>query len=302
MMSAHVHSLADLRQWAANPGQTPWRLAVLGDPVAHSASPPMHNAALAARGIDARYTRLHVRPGELAEALSLLAPARFIGVNVTIPHKTEVLALLGAGAVDAHATLLGAVNTVRVEPGGSLHGFNTDGPGFVRAVRAEFGRELSGLRVLILGAGGGAGRALAAQCVIEGTSRLMLANRTPDKAQALAGELASRQPGTHVAAVAWASVGDAAADADLIVNATSVGLDGGAQSPVSEEALRRTRPLVFDTVYRADGSLTPLLEAAARAGAQAAGGRALLLWQGALSFVHWFGEPSPVNQMRAALG
>jgi shikimate dehydrogenase len=262
----------------------------------------MHNAALAARGIEARYTRLHVRPEELAEALSLLAPARFIGVNVTIPHKTAVLALLGAEAVDAHAALLGAVNTVRVEAGGSLRGFNTDGPGFVRAVREEFGRELGGMRVLILGAGGGAGRALAAQCVVEGVSRLMLANRTPEKAQALAGELASRNSGAQVEAVAWASIGDAAAHADLIVNATSIGLDGGAQSPISEEALRQTRPLIFDTVYRADGALTPLLEAAARAGVQAAGGRTLLLWQGALSFVHWFGDPAPVEAMRAALG
>lgn len=299
-MSANDHTLSDLRQWAANPSIR--RLAVLGDPVAHSASPPMHNAALAARGIDARYTRLHVRPGELAEALSLLAPARFLGVNVTIPHKTAVLALLGADAVDAHAALLGAVNTVRVEPEGALRGFNTDGPGFVRAVRAEFGRELSGLRVLILGAGGGAGRALAAQCVIEGTSRLMLANRTPEKAQTLAAELASRQSGAQVEAVAWANIAEAAAQAELIVNATSIGLDGGMQSPISEEALRQTRPLIFDTVYRADGALTPLLKAATRAGSQAAGGRALLLWQGALSFVHWFGEPPPIEAMRAALG
>ena len=152
-----VYSVADLRDWAAATSglEQPIRLAIFGDPVAHSASPPMQNAALAARGVPVRYARLRVLAAELAEALQLIASQGFIGVNLTLPHKTTVLPLLHS--IDAHAAALGAVNTVRVEADGTLRGFNTDGPGFVNAVRAEFGLELPGARVLILGAAGGAG-------------------------------------------------------------------------------------------------------------------------------------------------
>jgi shikimate dehydrogenase len=155
-----VYTLEDLRHWdAATAGEEPpIRLAVFGDPVAHSRSPQMHNAALAACGIAARYCRLHIRPEELAEALRLLPKAGFIGSNFTIPHKAATLPLLDA--VDDHARKIGVVNTVVVE-GERLLGFNTDGPGLLRAIRAEFGVDLRDLRVMVLGAGGGAGRAIA---------------------------------------------------------------------------------------------------------------------------------------------
>ena len=190
-----VYTLADLRDWPeATAGlQPPLRLAVFGDPVAHSASPPMQNAALAAAGIAARYTRIHVRPDELPEALRLVVERGFIGVNLTIPHKAAARPLLAA--VDDHATTLGVVNTVRITADGKLHGSNTDGPGFVRAVRAEFGVGLAGSHPLILGAGGGTGRALAMQCVMAGCTGLVLVNRTVQKAQALADELRARYPG-----------------------------------------------------------------------------------------------------------
>ena len=303
--------MAELRNWAAVTAglDHPIRLAVFGDPVAHSASPPMQNAALAACGLAARYARVQVRPEELAEALRLIAEAGLIGVNLTIPHKTAALPFLQS--VDAHAAALGAVNTVRVEADGTLRGFNTDGPGFVQAVRAEFGLELPGARVLILGAGGGAGRALAAECVLAGSRHVALVNRTHAKAQALAQELAalpSRGRGAAaggevvIEAVPWKPVAlaSAARRVDLIVNASSLGLQHSDPSPLTAAQLS-SRPAVFDTVYRGDATPTALLAVAQQAGARTAGGHALLLHQGALAFEHWFGQPAPIEIMREAL-
>lgn len=294
-----VYTLADLRDWLAATADAhpPLRLAVLGDPVAHSASPPMHDAALAACGLAARYTRLHVSPAELPEALRLLVPAGFLGVNLTIPHKTAVLPLLDS--LDPHAADLGAVNTIRVEPDGTLRGFNTDGPGFSRAVQSVFNLPLRGLRILLLGAGGGAGRALATQCAVEGCARLLLVNRTFDKARLLADALRPRTPAD---AIPWETptLSHALRDIDLIVNTTSLGLRADDPSPLPA-ALLSPRHRVFDTVYRAGNLPTPLLAAASVAGAPAVGGFTLLLHQGALAFEHWFGQPAPLDAMRRAL-
>ena len=299
-----VYTLADLRDWpAATAGvQPPLRLAVFGDPVAHSASPPMHNAALAAAGIDARYIRVHVRPDELAEALRLVAAQGFVGVNLTIPHKAAALPLLDA--VDAHAAMLGVVNTVRMERiiDGKvrLRGFNTDGPGFARAVGTELGLGLENLRVLILGAGGGAGRALASQCAGARCPKIFLVNRTFERARALMDELGPFA--TCIEAIPWktGSLQRAIAETDLIVNASSLGLQPGDGSPLPPGMIPAS-VCVFDTVYRRDVSATPLVAAARQAGARAVGGLALLLHQGALSFEHWFGRPAPLDVMRAAL-
>ena len=291
-----VFTLADLRdRWPTADGSAP-RLAVLGDPVAHSLSPPMHDAALAACGLPGRYGRLHVRAEELAEALALLPWHGFLGVNLTIPHKAAALGLLDE--LDESARALGAVNTVRVEAGGRLRGFNTDGPGFGRAVQEAFGVGLGGLRVMVLGAGGGAGRALAAQCAVEGCGRLFLVNRTAEKARALAGELA----GTAAVVVPWEDDALTAAlrETDLLVNASAVGLRGEDPCPVPTGSLRPGLR-VFDSVYRREGTPTALVAAARAAGAQTADGLALLLHQGALAFAVWFGRPAPVEVMRAAL-
>ncbi len=298
-----VYTLADLRDWSAATAHAkpPLRLAVFGDPVAHSASPPMHNAALAARGIDARYTRLHIRADELAEALRLIVRHGFIGVNLTLPHKVMALSLLDE--VDPHAIALGAVNTVRVNEDGQLRGFNTDGPGFAQALRSEFGVELRDLRVLILGAGGGAGRALAAQCALAGCPYLVLVNRTVEKIHALAETLRSHRVNkTQISALAWETpvVARALQDVDLVVNASTVGLKTGDASPLADMAFL-SRLLVFDTVYRADGRPTPLVAAARANGAKATNGTSMLLHQGALAFEHWFNRTAPLAAMRRAL-
>ena len=305
-----VYTLDDLRRWPEVTAglEFPLRLGVMGDPVAHSASPPMQNAALAAAGLPLRYTRLHIRPAELAEAFGLLPGAGFAGVNLTIPHKAAALPLLDE--IDPLAARLGVVNTVRVEEDGRLHGFNTDGPGFVRAVREEFGFATGGKRVMILGAAGGAGRALAAQCLLEGCARLVLVNRTFEKGQALARELHAKFPertaphpgGAQVETVAWEELATPAllAELDLVVNTSSVGLKEDDVSPLPAEGLPAGL-LVFDTVYRKDGTPTPLVAAARRAGLRAVGGHTLLLHQGVLAFEHWFGQSAPVEIMRGAL-
>jgi shikimate dehydrogenase len=310
-MPKDAYTLADLRDWPAVTAaeSPPIRLSVFGDPVAHSRSPQMHNPALKAAGIPAAYARLRILPPELPEALLLLPERDFIGTNITIPHKAAAMALMDE--VDPQARKAGGVNTVVVE-GENLVGFSTDGPGLVRAIRADFGVDIRDLRVLILGAGGGAGRAIAVQCAIEGSARLVLVNRTFDRAQALAAELAPAFRETRVTgpmmrleAVPWddEALARQLPYIDLIINATPLGMASAAPesrrtSPIPVSLLRPNH-LVYDTVYTT--GRTPLLLAADEAGARASDGLSMLLHQGALSFEIWFGRPAPLEVMRTGL-
>jgi shikimate dehydrogenase len=295
-----VYTLVDLQSWERvtadeNP---PLRLAVIGDPVAHSASPPMHNAALATLGIDARYCRLHLRPEELATALQLLPEKGFIGVNCTIPHKAAVLAAVDEA--DQGAQRAGGVNTVVVSPDGRLRGFSTDGPGLARAVREQLGVELKDMRILILGAGGGAGRAVAMHCAGEDCRRLVLMNRTLGKLGELVTALEAFYPAERLAidAQELGALEAQLAELDLIVNCSALGMQAGDPSPIPA-ALLASRHLIYDTIYTA--TRTPLMLAADAAGARSANGLSMLLHQGALSFEIWFGRPAPLDVMRAAL-
>jgi shikimate dehydrogenase len=311
-------TLTDLRAWPATirdlPAEAVPRLAVLGHPVAHSLSPAMHDAALLAAGLPGRYAFLHVHPEELAEVLRLLPGIGFIGANVTLPHKTAALALLPA--VDPAARRLGAINTLRVEPGDPggkqaiLRGFNTDGPGLLLALRDALNLDsLRGKGVLVLGAGGGAGHAFAVQCALAGCARLRLANRTEEKARCLAEELRRGFPSAEASSIEAVAMPAAPWHAaplegiDLVIHATPLGLRD--DDPPAIPALRlRDFPglAVYDTVYRRHCRETPLVRAAREAGLRAADGLSLLLWQGALAFEIWFSRPAPVSAMRAALG
>ncbi len=304
-----VHSLADLRDWtAATAGaEFPHRLAVIGDPVAHSASPRMQNAALAHAQLGLAYTRVQLRPDEFVEGIGLMQAAGFLGANVTIPHKLAAVALCDEMSEGARA--LGAVNTLSFE-GGRIRGSNTDGPGFVRAVREAFGVDLHDLRVLIIGAGGGAGRTLAAQCALSKCERLALINRDTPKAAALARELAPhfagetrlQGPTARLVSAPFSSTGIEAelAHSDLVVNCTPLGLKFSDDFPLPPRLLQ-AHLLVFDSVYLPEPQPTRLVQAAREAGARATDGRALLLHQGALAFELWFNRPAPLEVMRAAL-
>ena len=295
-----LYTVEDLAHWrtATADCDPPVRLAVIGDPVAHSASPQMHNAALAELGIPARYSRIHVRPPELKKALALLRPAGFLGINCTIPHKPAVLAAVDE--VDEGARRAGGVNTVVVAPDGKLRGHSTDGPGFSNAVRECFGAGLGELRVLILGAGGGAGRAIAMQCAAEKCQSLMLINRSLDKLEPVLDAVAEIYPFDRVGSGDFSDVFLRAGlkTSDLVVNCTALGMKPGDASPVPAKFLE-ARHLLYDTIYV--GHRTPLLAAGDAVGARGANGLPMLLHQGALSFRLWFGQDPPLETMRAAL-
>ncbi len=295
------YSLTDLDRWQdLQPSLAPPALlAVIGDPISHSKSPQMHNPALAACGIDAQYIRVQVPVGRVAEAFRIFVRQGFRGINVTIPHKFE--ALDAVDVIDPLAQVLGAVNTVVIDEDGQLHGYNTDGPGFLRSVKEAFGVEVRDLRVLILGAGGGVGRAVAAQCALENCQRLILLNRTQAKVEQLAEELQTMGT-TETTVVDWTdeSLQAVLPEVDLIVNGTSLGMKAG-DAPLLPAGVLTDKHLVFDMVYRPGGQLTPLGEAARDAGARYVDGATLLLHQGAISFEHWFQRSAPLDAMRAGL-
>jgi shikimate dehydrogenase len=263
----------------------------------------MQNAALKHCKIDMQYVRFHILPNELREAIDLIRKLKFIGVNLTIPHKIAALELVDAG--DDNVKRIGAVNVVKVE-GGKLRGFNTDGRGFARAIREEFSVDLRDLRVMILGAGGAA-RAIALQCAKENSERLVIANRSLEKAQKLTDELRDFFAGPKVlgpvARLQTVPLEEAAirfqiGNVDLVVNATPVGLNRGDASPIPARLLA-PHLMVYDTIYSAER--TPLLSAAVEAGARTANGLSMLLHQGALAFEIWFQREAPIEVMRKAL-
>jgi len=264
----------------------------------------MQNAALKACELEMRYARFHIEPEALEEALRLLPALEFIGINLTIPHKLAAAALVDE--LDPFARSVGAINAIRLE-GGKLIGFNTDGPGFSRAIRHEFSVDLRDLRVLLLGAGGGAGRAIAYQCAAENCERLVLVNRTAEKAEQLAADLKQSLADTRVAgpvarlqAIPWDehALRQQIANVDLVVNATSLGLRRS-DPPALSAAILAPHLMVYDTVYTR--ARTPILVAAEEAGARGANGLSMLLHQGALAFERWFDRDAPVETMRAAL-
>ncbi|HEY5990979.1 MAG TPA: shikimate dehydrogenase [Candidatus Udaeobacter sp.] len=300
------YTLADLGNWSAlaKDVDPPVRLGVLGDPVAHSLSPQMQNAALGACDIHMQYARFHIRANELRSALLFLHKLDFIGVNITVPHK--IAAFRHIDEADESATRGGAVNTIRVRDE-KLIGSNTDGEGFLRAIRTEFSIDLRDLRVMIIGAGGGTGRAIAWQCALENCERLVLVNRTLEKANALAEQLRPffsgprvLGPTARIEAAAWdeSTMRLQLADIDLIVNATPLGMNPSDPPPVPAR-LVAPHHIVFDCVY--GSSKTALLRAAEEAGARGANGLSMLLYQGALSFSIWFNREAPIGAMRAAL-
>ena len=298
-----VYTLSDLDTFGRRKLKPPIRLGVLGDPVAHSLSPQMQNAALEATGLDMRYARFQIAPGELPAALQLLPALDFIGVNLTVPHKVAAMNLVDD--LDETARQIDAVNTVKIE-GGKLRGFNTDGSGFARAIREEFSVDLRDLRVLVMGAGGAA-RAIALQCAREDCERLVIANRDPEKASQLVGSLREFFTGPRVlgpvARLQAVGMDEAAlrfqiGNTDLVVNATPLGLSRGDAAPIPVRLLA-PHLMVYDTVY--GSGPTALVSGAVEAGARAANGRSMLLHQGALAFEIWFDRAAPIDAMRKAL-
>ncbi|MBI4661290.1 MAG: shikimate dehydrogenase [Verrucomicrobia bacterium] len=270
----------------------------------------MHNAAIAALGLDWRYLAFDVRPEELRQAVAGAQVMRFIGLNLTLPHK--LLAVDMMDELDESAREWGAVNTIRFEarkadgdwvPLAQLppqeaaeirrRGFNTDADALVRALQEDLACNFRGATVLVLGAGG-AGRVAALRLAAEQVKRLFLVNRTPEKAKTVGAEIERRFPAVQV------RVGYPDAAVDLIVNATSLGLRETDPVPMDERQFQlRKAGAVFDMIYQP--AETPLLQAAKAAGCRVANGLGMLLYQGARALELWVGQAVPVHVMRKAL-
>ena len=272
--------------------------AILGDPVAHSLSPQMHNAALTALGIDGIYVPFHVTPEHLPAAVAGVRALQIAGLSVTVPHKEHILPLLDE--IDPAAQRIGAVNTV-VNRQGHLIGYNTDAPGFLRALHDTLDFSPRHKEIMLIGAGGAARAALVALAQ-EGAATIVVANRSLGRAIDLIESYRREFPDCHlVATELYAdSISDFLVRADLLVNTSAVGLQGESFPPHFIAALKPSS-LIFDMVYTRKAAGTPLVIQGESAGHRAADGRSMLIAQGEEAFVLWTGTAPPAGVMKTAL-
>ncbi len=268
---------------------------VFGHPVAENPTIVMQEAAFQALGLNWRYLTIEVYPDDLADAIRGLRAFNMRGINLTIPHKVAVLPYLDD--ISREARVMGAVNTVRRE-GARLIGENTDGKGFLRALREDAQVDPAGRRIVLLGAGGAA-RAIAVELALAGAAHILVVNRSPDRGQALVALLREQ---TNVAAdfAPWDGAVAIPAGADVLVNATSIGLypDVSARPAIAYDTIGAGM-VVCDVIPNPPD--TPFLRAAARRGARTLDGLGMLVYQGAIGFKLWTGLDAPVDVMREAL-
>lgn len=271
---------------------------VLGYPLHHTVSPAFQQPAFDALALDTRYHVWALPPEELGEFVHELRRPDYLGANVTIPYKEIVPGYMDELVQDAQR--LGAVNTIQ-NLNGRLVGYNTDVPGFTRALKNEGGFDPHGSRVLLLGAGGAA-LACVAALVNEQAASIQVMNRTPGRAAALVKRFAAWAGETRLAVLPpdQDALYRAVAGSDLIVNTTPVGMLRGSAPdalPFAPEIAEALGPhtLVYDLVY--NPPLTPLLKIAEAHGARTLGGLPMLVYQGAVSFEIWTGQPAPVALM-----
>ena len=269
---------------------------IFGYPLSHSISPAFQQAAFDHYGLPVTYHAWPTAPDDLGDAIRQLYNENHLGANVTVPHKEAAVEMVDD--VDPMAQRIGAVNTI-VHKGDRLVGYNTDLEGFVRGLRQHGGFEPRDARVLLLGAGGAA-RAAAFGLATQSVASLTIANRTVPRAQSLADELRELAPEVSAVGLAGPAVGKAAAECDLVVNSTSIGMSGGdgdGRTPLDGGRIP-SRALVYDLVY--NPVETPLICEARRAGARVLGGLPMLVYQGAAAFELWTGKEAPVDVMFAA--
>jgi len=286
-----VRTLDELNGWDF-PGTA---LAVLGSPIAHSVSPPMHNTALNLMAqtqlmfCDWRYFKFDTPPEALPDALEQLHAAGFRGINLTIPHKVQ--AVDQVAEIDAFAKQSGAVNTLcRLDAGWA--GFNSDGTGLEQALRRELGAELSGGTVILLGAGGAA-RAAAVQCLRAGCAELWIGNRNQDRLQGLVDCLPEVPGSARVRGFDLAAVPNNLPRGAVVVNATSLGLRADDPAPI-DVSLLGADALIYDMTYGVDNALR---QAASARGLRFADGLSMLVWQGVRSLEIWTGTSVPAQAM-----
>ncbi|WP_019120017.1 shikimate dehydrogenase [Brevibacillus massiliensis] len=265
---------------------------LLGHPVGHSQSPLMHNAAFAAQNLEFAYTAFDVAPDDLKDAVAGIRALGLRGVNVTIPHKVAIMPFLDR--IDPLARRIGAVNTV-VNDQGQLIGYNTDGLGYVRSLVEEMKIDLHDQAAVLLGAGGAA-RAVAFTLADQGVKQLKIYNRSREKAEFLAEQLKSI---AAVKTIGPSELKAAVEAATLLINTTSIGMHPHVdEMPIPAEWLHE-RLIVSDLIY--NPLETKLLRHARQAGARTHSGVGMFVYQGALAYELWTGQPAPTELMRESV-
>lgn len=265
---------------------------VIGDPVGHSKSPAMMNRAFRHLGINAAYGAFHVTPERLGDAIAGMRALGVRGLNVTIPHKVNVMAFLDE--VHEGAKAAGAVNTI-VNEDGRLIGYNTDGIGYVRSLKEEAEPDLRGKTIIVLGAGGAA-RGILWALTREKPEKVLLANRTFEKAQQLAAAFSSQ---SQVSALSWDELHDACADADVMINTTSVGMSPNIDAVPIDAGWLRPGSVASDLIY--NPMKTAFLQQAEQRGCRIHTGLGMFIYQGAYALEYWTGRPAPADIMRSAV-
>lgn len=268
---------------------------VFGHPVAENPTIVMQEAAFKALNLNWRYLTIEVYPEDLADAFKGLRAMNMRGINLTIPHKVEVLKYLNEIAPDA--ALMGVVNTVRRE-GDKLIGENTDGKGFIRSLRQDAGIDPAGQKFVILGAGGAA-RAIGVEAALAGAQQITIVNRTPARGEALAA-LLNEKTETSASFVEWKTTYAIPDDTDIVVNATSIGLFPNVMAKPDVDFATITPAMTVCDVIP-NPPQTPFLHQVAVRGATTLDGLGMLVYQGAIGFTMWTGLEAPVAVMHQAL-
>ena len=269
---------------------------VIGDPVEHSRSPQMHNAALAKAGLDYVYVPFHVRPDDLADAIAGFKAINVVGINVTLPHKQAVISHLTS--ISREAELIGAVNTLTFVEG-NIYGDNTDAPGVLKALEEDGNMSVPvGENIVVLGAGGAA-RAVVVALALRGVASITIANRTVEKAISLAEEM-DRKTGVSMQGMGLTDerLPLSVSESKLLVNTATTSMDVTQPLLISADWLQ-PNTIVYDIVYTPP--VTPLMQAATERGCQILGGIGMLVHQGAIAFEKWTGVIPCTETMRQAL-
>ena len=269
---------------------------VIGDPVEHSRSPQMHNAAFAKAGLDYVYVAFHVRPADLGAAIAGFKAMNVVGINVTLPHKQAVIPHLTS--ISREAELIGAVNTLTFVEG-NIYGDNTDAPGVLKALEEDGNMPVPvGENVVVLGAGGAA-RAVVVALALRGVASITIANRTVEKAISLAEEM-DQKTGVSMQGMGLTDerLPLSVSESKLLVNTATTSMDVTQPLLISADWLQ-PNTIVYDIVYTPP--VTPLMQAATERGCQTLGGIGMLVHQGAIAFEKWTGVTPCPETMRQAL-
>jgi shikimate dehydrogenase len=266
---------------------------IFGHPVEHTFSPGMHNAAFKKLNMNACYVPFAVHPDQLKDAAKAILPLGLCGLNITVPHKQNVITYLDD--LSEEARLIGAVNTIQIVEG-KLVGHNTDGRGFIRSLHDNAGYDPKGKTVFLIGSGGAA-RAVGFSLALSGVRKILFYDVDLQKAKTLARTI-RKKTGVDAQTLSAGDVASAANEAGCLINATPLGLKKSDPLPMKKELIHK-RHLVYDLVYNPPD--TKFLKAAKERGAKRLSGLGMLLYQGVIAFEIWTGVKAPVGVMKNAL-